>query len=47
MISQAMSDKAVGASKVSAVEVAKKVFAAVAAKQFYIYSHPQMLSFHF
>jgi NAD(P)-dependent dehydrogenase (short-subunit alcohol dehydrogenase family) len=44
MISQAMSDKAVGASKVSAVEVAKKVFAAVAAKQFYIYSHPQMLS---
>jgi NAD(P)-dependent dehydrogenase (short-subunit alcohol dehydrogenase family) len=44
MISQAMSDKAVGSSKVSAVEVAKMMFAAVAAKQFYIYSHPQMLS---
>jgi NAD(P)-dependent dehydrogenase (short-subunit alcohol dehydrogenase family) len=44
MISQAMSDKAVGSSKVSALEVAQKVFAAVAAKQFYIYSHPQMLA---
>jgi NAD(P)-dependent dehydrogenase (short-subunit alcohol dehydrogenase family) len=44
LIGQAMSDKAVGSGKVSAAEVAKKVFEAVQAGQFYIYSHPQALS---
>jgi len=44
MISQAMSDKAVSSGKVSAAEVAQKVFDAVAANQFYILSHPHMLA---
>jgi NAD(P)-dependent dehydrogenase (short-subunit alcohol dehydrogenase family) len=43
MIGQAMSDKAVSSGKVSAAEVAHKVFDAVATGQFYIYSHPQAL----
>ena len=43
LINQAMSDKAVGSGKVSAAEVAQKVFDAVAANQFYIFSHPQAL----
>lgn len=43
-ISQAMSDKAVSSGKVTAEEVAQKIFDAVAANQFYIFSHPQMLS---
>jgi NAD(P)-dependent dehydrogenase (short-subunit alcohol dehydrogenase family) len=43
LINQAMSDKAVSSGKVSADEVAAKVFDAMAAKQFYIYSHPQAL----
>lgn len=42
-IGQAQSDKAVGSGKVSAAEVAQKVFDAVASGQFYIYSHPQAL----
>ena len=41
--SQAMSDKAVSSGKVSAAEVAQKVFDAVAANQFYIYSHPKSI----
>jgi len=44
MISQAMSDKAVSSGKVTAAEVAQKVFGAVAAGQFYILSHPHMLA---
>ena len=36
-----MLDKAVASGKVTAAEVAQKVFDAVAANQFYIYSHPQ------
>ncbi len=44
LISQAMSDKAVSSGKVTAEEVAQKIFDAVAANQFYIFSHPQMLS---
>jgi len=44
MISQAMSDKAVSSGKVSAAEVAQKVFDAVVANQFYILSHPHMLA---
>ncbi len=43
LIGQAMSDKAVGSGKISAAEVAQKVFDAVAANQFYIFSHPQAL----
>lgn len=43
LISQAMSDKAVGSGKVSAFEVAQKVFDAVGSRQFYILSHPHML----
>jgi len=43
LIGQAMSDKAVGAGKVSAADVAQKVFDAIAANQFYIYSHPQAI----
>ena len=44
LISQAMSDKAVGSGKVTAAQVAQAVFDAVAADQFYILSHPQMLA---
>ena len=44
LIGQAMSDKAVGSGKVSAAEVAQKVFDAIAAKQFYIYSHPKAIA---
>jgi NAD(P)-dependent dehydrogenase (short-subunit alcohol dehydrogenase family) len=43
LISQAMSDKAVSSGKVSAAQVAQMVFDAVAAKQFYIYSHPKSI----
>ena len=43
LIGQAMSEKAVGSGKVSAADVAQKVFDAVQAGQFYIYSHPQAL----
>jgi NAD(P)-dependent dehydrogenase (short-subunit alcohol dehydrogenase family) len=43
LIGQAMSDKAVGSGKVSAAEVAHMVFEAIAANQFYIYSHPKAI----
>jgi NAD(P)-dependent dehydrogenase (short-subunit alcohol dehydrogenase family) len=43
MIGQAMSDKAVGSGKISAAEVAHKVFTAIEDDQFYIYSHPKAL----
>ncbi|MBP6899547.1 MAG: SDR family oxidoreductase [Burkholderiaceae bacterium] len=43
LIAQAMSDKAVGSGKVSAADVAAKVFAALRENQFYIYSHPRAL----
>ena len=43
LIGQAMTDKAVGSGKVTAEEVAQKVFDAMAADQFYIYSHPKAL----
>ena len=42
-ISQAMTDKAVTSGKVSAAEVAAKVFDAVVSGAFYIYSHPRAL----
>jgi NAD(P)-dependent dehydrogenase (short-subunit alcohol dehydrogenase family) len=44
LIGQAMSDKAVTSGKVTAAEVAQKVFDAVAANQFYIYSHPKAIA---
>ena len=43
LIGQAMSDKAVGSGKVTAAEVAQKVFDAMMADQFYIFSHPKAL----
>ncbi|MDD2713536.1 MAG: SDR family oxidoreductase [Simplicispira sp.] len=42
-IGQAMISKAVNAGKVTAAEVAQKVFDAVTANQFYIYSHPKAI----
>ena len=44
LIGQAMSDKAVSSGKVSAAEVAQKVFDAISANQFYIYSHPRAIA---
>lgn len=44
LIGQAMSDKAVTSGKVSAAEVAQKVFDAIKANQFYIYSHPKAIA---
>ncbi len=41
--SQATMAKAVSSGKVSAAEVAERTFAAIAEKQFYIYSHPGAL----
>ena len=43
LIGQAMTNKAVGSGKVSAADVAQKVFDAVQFGQFYIYSHPHAL----
>ena len=43
LIGQAMSDKAVSSGKVTAAEVAQKVFDAVAADRFYVFSHPKAL----
>ncbi|KQR62513.1 SDR family oxidoreductase [Acidovorax sp. Leaf160] len=43
LIGQAMTGKAVSSGKVSAADVAAKVFDAVASNQFYIYSHPKAL----
>jgi NAD(P)-dependent dehydrogenase (short-subunit alcohol dehydrogenase family) len=43
LIGRAMSDKAVSSGKVTAAEVAQKVFDAIAADQFYIFSHPKAL----
>ena len=43
-VQQAMTGKAVDSGKVSAADVAQKVFDAVAVGQFYIYSHPKALA---
>ena len=43
LIGQAMISKAVNSGKVTAAEVAQKVFDAVVAGQFYIYSHPKAI----
>ncbi len=44
LIAQAMSEKAVGSGKVTAAQMAQKVFDAVAERRFYIYSHPHALA---
>ena len=44
LVGQAMIDKAVTSGKVTAADVARLVFDAVAAGQFYIYSHPKALA---
>ena len=44
MIAHAMLNKAVEGGKVTAAEVAQRVFDAVSARQFYIYSHPEALA---
>ena len=43
LIGQAMSNKAVSSGKVTATEVANKVFDAISANQFYVFSHPKAL----
>ncbi len=43
LIGQAMSDKAVSSGKITAAEVAQKVFDAISVNQFYIYSHPKAI----
>jgi len=43
MISRAMGEKATSSGKVSAADIAQKVFDAVAEQRFYIYSHPHQL----
>ncbi len=44
MVAHAMLNKAVDSGKVSAAQVAQKVFDAVASGQFYIFSHPEALA---
>ncbi|RZT42229.1 SDR family oxidoreductase [Cupriavidus agavae] len=44
MVSQALSDKAVGSGKVSAADVGQLTFDAIRNESFYIYSHPQALA---
>ncbi len=44
MIGKAMSEKAVSSGKVTAAQVAQNVFDAIAARQFYVYSHPKSLA---
>jgi len=44
LIGQAMSEKAVTSGKVTAADVAAKVFDAMDARRFYIYSHPKSLA---
>ena len=43
MIAQAMSTKAVSSGKVTAAQIADKVFDAIIANQFYVFSHPKAL----
>jgi NAD(P)-dependent dehydrogenase (short-subunit alcohol dehydrogenase family) len=44
LIGQAMSDKAVGSGKITAADMANKVFDAMTSNTFYIYSHPHALA---
>jgi NAD(P)-dependent dehydrogenase (short-subunit alcohol dehydrogenase family) len=43
LVNQAMTGKAVTSGKITAAQVAQKVFAALEADQFYIFSHPHAL----
>ena len=43
LVGQAMTSKAVTSGKVSAADVAQKVFDAMAENRFYIYSHPRAI----
>ena len=43
-VAQAIGEKAVASGKVTAAEVARFVFDAIAADRFYIYSHPKALA---
>jgi NAD(P)-dependent dehydrogenase (short-subunit alcohol dehydrogenase family) len=43
-VAQALGERAVASSKVTAAEVAREVFEAMAAGRFYIFSHPQALA---
>ena len=43
-VQQAMTEKALGGSKVSAAQVAQFVFDAMAERRFYVFSHPQALA---
>jgi NAD(P)-dependent dehydrogenase (short-subunit alcohol dehydrogenase family) len=43
LIGQAMSDKAVGSGKITATDMAHKVFDAITSNTFHIYSHPHAL----
>jgi NAD(P)-dependent dehydrogenase (short-subunit alcohol dehydrogenase family) len=43
LIGQAMSNKAVSSGKITAAEVAAKVFDAISDNQFYVFSHPKAL----
>jgi NAD(P)-dependent dehydrogenase (short-subunit alcohol dehydrogenase family) len=43
LIGQAMSDKAVGSGKITAADMARKVFDAITSNTFHIYSHPHAL----
>lgn len=44
LVAQALSDKAVTSGKVTAAEVARKVFDALREDRFYVFSHPQALA---
>jgi NAD(P)-dependent dehydrogenase (short-subunit alcohol dehydrogenase family) len=44
LVGRAMNDRAVGSGKVSAADVARFVFEAIAERRFYIYSHPKSLA---
>jgi NAD(P)-dependent dehydrogenase (short-subunit alcohol dehydrogenase family) len=44
LIGQAMSDKAVGSGKITAADMAQKVFDAISSNTFHIYSHPHALA---
>jgi NAD(P)-dependent dehydrogenase (short-subunit alcohol dehydrogenase family) len=44
LIGQAMSDKAVGSGKITAADMAQKVFEAISSNTFHIYSHPHALA---
>ena len=43
LVGRAMTDKAVQGGKITAVDVARKMFDAVSANQFYVFSHPNAL----